>query len=284
MDDIFLCCAYFRNSPLLQKYEPIKSLDTNSATVDATTSSVSNGEDEANVSADTVKETECKSETPAEASSKTQIYLQDREYDLDGEATADCCVICLTAYEEGDEIAWSQNPKCTHLFHRECIMEWLLKRDDCPICRHNFFFDDESNNHECDNNNSNYMSGVENRSPAFRAAELFLEDVSETGSDLPDQLLRGLELLHRAQENLEQSASRLASLYLQGDLSGDAERLDEPISSPDESGRTIGTNVTLEMVPPESALATSVGSSGGAGEPAPTVSDPEIENARDASA
>jgi hypothetical protein len=45
------------------------------------------------------------------------------------------CVICLNPYEIGEEICWSQNPDCLHLFHHGCIEEWLLQHDHCPCCR-----------------------------------------------------------------------------------------------------------------------------------------------------
>ena len=48
------------------------------------------------------------------------------------------CSICLCEYETGEEISWSPNEHCKHSFHKECITEWLMKRDDCPVCRRNF--------------------------------------------------------------------------------------------------------------------------------------------------
>lgn len=45
------------------------------------------------------------------------------------------CAICLIPYEVGDEICWSQNPECQHVFHHLCIERWLYKHDECPCCR-----------------------------------------------------------------------------------------------------------------------------------------------------
>ena len=45
------------------------------------------------------------------------------------------CAICLNVYQEGDTICWSRNSECDHVFHHECIEEWLLQHDDCPCCR-----------------------------------------------------------------------------------------------------------------------------------------------------
>mmetsp|Transcript_1933 Transcript_1933/g.2594 ORF Transcript_1933/g.2594 Transcript_1933/m.2594 type:complete len:383 (+) Transcript_1933:176-1324(+) len=70
------------------------------------------------------------------------------------------CSICLNAYFVGDKVSWSQN--CQHVFHYECICEWLTtlakkdvdnvaERDNtlrmnnvcrfsmvCPVCRQDF--------------------------------------------------------------------------------------------------------------------------------------------------
>ncbi|GME95768.1 unnamed protein product [Ambrosiozyma monospora] len=44
----------------------------------------------------------------------------------------DRCPICLLDYEEEDT---GRSLLCTHKFHRECIDEWLLNENNCPICR-----------------------------------------------------------------------------------------------------------------------------------------------------
>ncbi|GMG27812.1 unnamed protein product [Ambrosiozyma monospora] len=44
----------------------------------------------------------------------------------------DRCPICLLDYQEEDA---GRSLLCTHKFHRECIDEWLLNENTCPICR-----------------------------------------------------------------------------------------------------------------------------------------------------
>lgn len=50
------------------------------------------------------------------------------------------CAICLSAYEVGTSITWSPNSLCQHAFHEDCIMTWLMKKDEplCPCCRQEF--------------------------------------------------------------------------------------------------------------------------------------------------
>jgi hypothetical protein len=79
---------------------------------------------------------------------KSNLILSDDENDDGGDeennATQDSrrsqwlCSICLAEYQERDEICWSQNPDCMHVFHYRCIEAWLLKCDTCPCCRSNF--------------------------------------------------------------------------------------------------------------------------------------------------
>uniref|UniRef100_A0A7R9WCW7 RING-type domain-containing protein n=1 Tax=Pseudictyota dubia TaxID=2749911 RepID=A0A7R9WCW7_9STRA len=48
------------------------------------------------------------------------------------------CHICLSSYEDGEDICYPKNGCCQHIFHKNCISEWLLKHDDCPCCRRRF--------------------------------------------------------------------------------------------------------------------------------------------------
>mmetsp|Transcript_13315 Transcript_13315/g.36797 ORF Transcript_13315/g.36797 Transcript_13315/m.36797 type:complete len:104 (-) Transcript_13315:3709-4020(-) len=52
-----------------------------------------------------------------------------------------CCAVCLGSYDVGETVVWSSNEKCSHAFHQECILEWLIKMQPetpCPCCRQEF--------------------------------------------------------------------------------------------------------------------------------------------------
>eukprot|EP00538_Stauroneis_constricta_P011336 CAMPEP_0119547676 /NCGR_PEP_ID=MMETSP1352-20130426/1739_1 /TAXON_ID=265584 /ORGANISM="Stauroneis constricta, Strain CCMP1120" /LENGTH=636 /DNA_ID=CAMNT_0007592663 /DNA_START=355 /DNA_END=2265 /DNA_ORIENTATION=+ len=54
------------------------------------------------------------------------------------------CSICLCDYEVGSDIVWSSNSACDHVFHTECIEQWLTKQREgplCPCCRRDFIID-----------------------------------------------------------------------------------------------------------------------------------------------
>ena len=40
------------------------------------------------------------------------------------------CSICLLAFEEGETVT---DLTCRHLYHAECVSEWLLKKNECPL-------------------------------------------------------------------------------------------------------------------------------------------------------
>ncbi|KAE9598117.1 putative transcription factor C2H2 family [Lupinus albus] len=45
------------------------------------------------------------------------------------------CAICLCEFEDSDTLRLI--PKCDHVFHPECIDEWLSSHSTCPVCRAN---------------------------------------------------------------------------------------------------------------------------------------------------
>jgi len=57
--------------------------------------------------------------------------IQIAKEDLEDENNRSCC-ICFGDHALGDHVA---RLPCGHLFHRECVGEWLHKHCTCPFCR-----------------------------------------------------------------------------------------------------------------------------------------------------
>lgn len=43
------------------------------------------------------------------------------------------CAICLENFDSSSEV--KQLPTCHHIFHTNCLTEWLLRHGNCPMCR-----------------------------------------------------------------------------------------------------------------------------------------------------
>lgn len=43
------------------------------------------------------------------------------------------CVICLEEFQDGD--LCKVLPQCNHVFHKECIISWMIHSNACPMCR-----------------------------------------------------------------------------------------------------------------------------------------------------
>lgn len=49
------------------------------------------------------------------------------------EETNRTCPVCIEEYDEGGQAVMLQ---CSHIFHKECVREWLQKHATCPSCRY----------------------------------------------------------------------------------------------------------------------------------------------------
>jgi hypothetical protein len=54
-------------------------------------------------------------------------------------ASVQLCTICLEEYQVGEDIAWSRNPSCHHVYHKNCVLELLEDHDECPTCRQSYY-------------------------------------------------------------------------------------------------------------------------------------------------
>lgn len=54
---------------------------------------------------------------------------------LEKGAAMESCSICLT--ELGDGPMEVSSTPCKHLFHKDCLVQWLIKSPTCPLCRYN---------------------------------------------------------------------------------------------------------------------------------------------------
>ena len=70
-------------------------------------------------------------QTSPDENCEANIILRNEENNAE-------CPICLETFEEGQDLSRSQERRCQHTFHAECLELWLMKGDDCPCCRVTF--------------------------------------------------------------------------------------------------------------------------------------------------
>ncbi|KAL9184630.1 hypothetical protein ACHAXT_012600 [Thalassiosira profunda] len=56
----------------------------------------------------------------------------DEDHDECKESEESMCTICLLSVEDGERIA---DLSCGHLYHADCLAEWILKKNSCPLCQ-----------------------------------------------------------------------------------------------------------------------------------------------------
>lgn len=50
------------------------------------------------------------------------------------------CVICIEEFQKKDIVV---SLPCLHLFHKQCIINWLKKNSSCPLCKYEVVYDKE---------------------------------------------------------------------------------------------------------------------------------------------
>ena len=72
------------------------------------------------------------------AETKASTEADPGDDDEAGGDNSKACAICLDEYADGDEVCFSYNRRCKHVFHRSCIIDWLMSDETCPCCRQCF--------------------------------------------------------------------------------------------------------------------------------------------------
>ena len=66
-------------------------------------------------------------------------HIHQDDEDLAEHDLEECCTICCIEFEE---LEFIKVLKCQdnahHMFHYECILQWLNKKLQCPNCNHNY--------------------------------------------------------------------------------------------------------------------------------------------------
>lgn len=67
---------------------------------------------------------------------RSKVYSVNNDLLTTQEVTEVKCSICQVDFEEGNELG---TLKCGHNHHVQCIEEWLLRKNQCPICKASAF-------------------------------------------------------------------------------------------------------------------------------------------------
>jgi Ring finger domain len=85
------------------------------------------------------------SSTPSDSLSMTQEPRRRRKYNIIARAISRSfddsetfCGICLMDYQVGEKVCSSLNEECVHVFHKDCMLDWLIRKRRCPICRRDY--------------------------------------------------------------------------------------------------------------------------------------------------
>lgn len=99
-----------------------------------------NAPDDSNVTTSSEEKTE-ESEAQDNVFTRTIYSAGNSLRGLLGSATTSKneCSICLSDFQADETISWAKSKDCSHVYHEDCIIQWLEKHDECPLCRVNLF-------------------------------------------------------------------------------------------------------------------------------------------------
>lgn len=92
-------------------------------------------------SSDQAQQPKSVSQSPSYDTAETSEQEEQRDLEeaccgcIETEASEKECSICMEQFAANDIVSWSPTMTCLHVFHHECLKEWLLYHDNCPYCR-----------------------------------------------------------------------------------------------------------------------------------------------------
>ena len=72
------------------------------------------------------------SQSCIEHNTLSHVYKRTLRSSAEDEDTTEKCTICLCEFEDGEDV---RRLPCMHLFHVQCVDQWLTTNKRCPICR-----------------------------------------------------------------------------------------------------------------------------------------------------
>jgi hypothetical protein len=63
-----------------------------------------------------------------------RVYTKSEDHPEDHDDEMTCryeCILCLAEYADGDQL---RELSCEHMFHADCVDEWLQRNKTCPLC------------------------------------------------------------------------------------------------------------------------------------------------------
>eukprot|EP00980_Cylindrotheca_fusiformis_P005989 scaffold1284_cov108-Cylindrotheca_fusiformis.AAC.3 len=87
-----------------------------------------------NISAESIRHNASK-EDESSSLSEDQVYSIRQQFSSWMNKSSEECSICLEGYQPGETIGVAIAADCNHVFHEDCVVKWLQKHDQCPLCR-----------------------------------------------------------------------------------------------------------------------------------------------------
>ncbi|XP_018479835.2 uncharacterized protein LOC108850872 [Raphanus sativus] len=63
-----------------------------------------------------------------------QRLVEEHRVDFKGDKETQCS-ICIEDLSEKSQQSIIEIPNCLHMFHQNCLSEWLRRKNSCPLCR-----------------------------------------------------------------------------------------------------------------------------------------------------